>query len=74
DLFLVPGLTFDLWGNRLGWGAGFYDRLLAMAREDAPLVGIVPAEVVVDRLPAEVHDVAMTHLATEEGVLGTARS
>ena len=72
DLFLVPGLIFDLWGNRLGWGAGYYDRLLSMARSDAPLVGIVPAELVVDRLPAEVHDVPMTHLATEEGVIETA--
>lgn len=73
DVFLVPGLTFDLWGNRLGWGAGFYDRLLAMARPDAPLVGIVPANLVADLLPSDVHDVPMTHLATEEGVVETAR-
>ncbi len=73
DVFLVPGLAFDLWGDRLGWGAGYYDRLLAVARAEAPLVGIVPADLVVDRLPTEVHDVAMTHLATEEGVVETAR-
>lgn len=72
DLFLVPALMFDLWGNRLGWGAGYYDRLLAMAAPGSPLVGIVPADLVVDRLPAESHDVPMTHLATEEGVVETA--
>lgn len=72
DVMLVPGLTFDLWGNRLGHGAGFYDRLLAMARSSTPLVGVVPAALVVDALPTEPHDVAMTHLATEEGVIEVA--
>lgn len=72
DVLLVPGLTFDLWGNRMGRGAGYYDRLLAMARVDAPRVGIVPAALVVDRLPTGRHDVPMTHLATEEGVIETA--
>ena len=28
DLVLVPGMAFDLRGNRLGRGRGFYDRLL----------------------------------------------
>ena len=29
DLIIVPGSVFDLWGNRYGYGAGFYDSLLA---------------------------------------------
>ena len=73
DALLVPGLAFDLWGNRLGRGAGYYDRLLSIVRPEVPLVGIVPVELAVDRLPAEIHDVPMTHLATEEGVIETAR-
>ncbi len=31
DLILVPGMAFDLSGNRLGRGRGFYDRLLEQA-------------------------------------------
>lgn len=73
DVLLVPGLTFDLWGNRLGRGAGYYDRLLSIVRPAVPLVGIAPVALVVDQLPVEVHDVPMTHLATEEGVIETAR-
>jgi 5-formyltetrahydrofolate cyclo-ligase len=69
EVLLMPGLAFDLWGNRLGRGAGYYDRLLGMVRPGAPLVGVVPVELVVDRLPVEGHDVPMTHLATEEAVI-----
>lgn len=73
DVVLVPGLVFDLHGTRLGHGAGFYDRLLARMGRQTLLAGVVPVDLVVDRLPAAEHDVAMTHLATEEGVVETAR-
>ncbi|HAX82359.1 MAG TPA: 5-formyltetrahydrofolate cyclo-ligase, partial [Actinobacteria bacterium] len=68
DLVLVPGLAFDRNGVRLGRGGGHYDRLLAGLRPDARVVGVCPAEVVVDALPREAHDRLMTHLATEQGV------
>lgn len=66
---LVPGLAFDRRGNRLGHGGGFYDRLLAKLPATTWRVGVTPSEMVVDRLPVEGHDVAMTHLATEAGVV-----
>lgn len=65
---LVPGLAFDRFGTRLGRGAGYYDRLLARLESDVLLIGMT-AGVIVDRLPAEAHDVPMTHLATADGVL-----
>ncbi len=68
ELLLVPGLAFDTSGNRLGYGKGFYDRLLAQAG-DIPIVGVVPAELIVPVLPTEPHDVRMTHLLSEKGVL-----
>lgn len=69
DLVLVPGLAFDLHGHRLGFGMGYYDRLLATLHADVPRIGVVPASLLVPRLPAEEHDVRMTHLATESGVM-----
>ena len=72
DLALVPGLAFDLFGNRLGRGAGYYDRLLPLLKPGAVLVGVTPEALVVDSLPSEVHDVRVQWLAAEEGVVGVA--
>lgn len=66
---LVPGLAFDRRGNRLGHGGGFYDRLLARVPATAWRVGVARSETIVDLLPVEDHDVPMTHLATEAGVV-----
>lgn len=71
---LVPGLAFDLWGGRLGRGAGYYDALLARMDRRVVRVGVVPTALVVDRLPDEAHDQRMGFLATEEGVVAVAAS
>ena len=66
---LVPGLAFDRRGGRLGRGGGYYDRFLPSLPRDAALVGVVPEHLVVDAVPTDPHDVPMTHLVTERGVL-----
>lgn len=68
DLILVPGLAFDQGGTRLGYGKGFYDRLLSRAAPGVPIVGVVPDALVVEALPKEAHDVPVTHLLSERGV------
>jgi 5,10-methenyltetrahydrofolate synthetase len=68
DMALVPGLAFDRYGHRLGRGSGYFDRLLPKLADGALRVGVAPRVVVVDRLPSEAHDVAMTHLVTERGI------
>lgn len=61
---LVPALAVDRRGVRLGRGAGFYDRALPLADPTARLVAVVRDDELVDALPAEPHDVAMTHALT----------
>jgi 5-formyltetrahydrofolate cyclo-ligase len=66
---LVPALAVDRAGVRLGRGAGFYDRTLPLAAPTARLVAVVRDDELVDRLPAEPHDVRMTHALTPNGGL-----
>lgn len=66
DLILVPGLAFDRWGARLGYGKGFYDRFLAALPSAVPRVGVIAEALIAERLPCDPHDMCMTHLLTEE--------
>jgi len=63
-LILVPALAVDRHGARLGRGAGFYDRTLGLADPTAALVAVVRDDEILERLPAEPHDVPMTHALT----------
>jgi 5-formyltetrahydrofolate cyclo-ligase len=62
DLVLVPGVGFDVTGHRLGRGQGFYDRLLANIT--AVKCGVAFDVQMVERLPAETHDIRMNCLLT----------
>jgi len=73
DVVLVPALAVDRDGARLGRGAGYYDRTLALARPDTLLVAVVRDEELVDHLPSEAHDVRMTHALTPGQGLVTLR-
>ena len=61
---LVPALAVDRAGARLGRGAGYYDRTLPLADPAARLIAVVRDDELVDEVPAEAHDVAMTHALT----------
>ncbi len=64
----VPALAFDRHGGRLGFGAGFYDRFLARLAPGVVRIGVTNG-FIVDRIPSEPHDIPMTHLAGEFGVV-----
>ena len=63
-LVLVPALAVDRAGVRLGRGRGFYDRSLPNRDPRAWLLAMVRDEELVDKLPADPHDVPMTHALT----------
>lgn len=64
SVILVPALAVDRTGVRLGRGAGFYDRSLPLADPAARLIAVVRDDELVEQLPAESHDVRMTHALT----------
>lgn len=72
-LVLVPALAVDRRGVRLGRGAGFYDRSLPLRDPGARLLAVVRDTELLDELPAEPHDVPMTHALTpQRGVVALA--
>ena len=72
DLVLVPGVGFDRQGGRLGYGGGYYDRLLCQF--DAARVGIIHPSTLVDAIPCSEHDCQMDWIATPAGVFQTVTS
>ncbi|PKQ25037.1 MAG: 5-formyltetrahydrofolate cyclo-ligase [Actinobacteria bacterium HGW-Actinobacteria-4] len=72
DVVVVPALAVDTAGNRLGQGGGWYDRALADAREDVPLVALAFANEVFDAdqspLPREAHDHGVHAVITPDGI------
>jgi 5-formyltetrahydrofolate cyclo-ligase len=65
DLVMVPGTAFDPRGGRMGQGKGYYDRLLARVRPNAPLVAIAFDCQIFEEIPVAPHDVFMDHVLTE---------
>jgi len=57
DAVLVPALAVDRAGNRLGRGGGSFDRALARVSPLVPLIALVYDDELIDRVPAEHHDV-----------------
>lgn len=68
DLILIPGLAIDAAGNRVGYGAGHYDRFLSGNEgSGALLVAVVFDGQIHEALPREEHDIRMDAVVTESG-------
>jgi 5-formyltetrahydrofolate cyclo-ligase len=64
DLVLVPGVAFDIHGNRLGRGRGFYDRILAKA--SGIKCGVAYDFQLLEEIPTEPHDARVNFIFTPE--------
>ncbi len=60
DIIIVPGLAFTLEGDRLGYGGGYYDRLLASLPQNIPTLALALPEQILPTLPTDEHDVRCT--------------
>lgn len=72
DVMLVPLAAFDLSGNRIGYGAGYYDRAIAALNQKNKfplLIGVAFDAQQVDQIAQEPHDVALKYILTESGLI-----
>ena len=65
DCLIVPGIGFDKKNNRLGNGAGYYDRFLKKFGAEVFKIGLAFSFQVVARIPVENHDVAVDLVLTD---------
>ena len=73
DWVLVPGTAFDAIGRRLGYGGGYYDRLLPFLPTATPRVAGAFEAQVVDSVPTAPHDVTVDCVVTEQRTLHVVR-
>lgn len=68
DMIIVPVLGFDMTGNRIGFGKGWYDRFLAR-QPQALKIGLAYSWSQVAMLPHEQHDIPLDIIVTENGLI-----
>ena len=66
DFAVVPALAVDRDGYRLGYGAGYFDRLLAGRGARPFCVTALPSAFIVERVPREAHDVPVDMVLSEK--------
>jgi 5-formyltetrahydrofolate cyclo-ligase len=67
DILVVPGIAFDKNGNRLGYGKGFYDRLLS-GKQTTFSIGLAYSFQLVETLPYNLYDKRLDAIASEDGI------
>ena len=68
DLMFIPGIAFDIHGNRIGHGKGYYDKLLKIPN-NAIKIGLAFELQIVDNIPTEIHDIKVNKIVTEKRVI-----
>ena len=65
NLMLLPGLAFDLCGNRIGYGAGYYDKYLTLQSGDTfQKIALAYDFQVIERVPSEEFDICADAIIT----------
>lgn len=68
DIAIIPALVADRHGNRIGYGAGFYDRFIPGLRTDCLKIVPVPEELLQETLPSDHWDIPVDMIITQNQV------
>lgn len=66
DIIIVPGLLFSRKGFRIGYGGGYYDKLLARKSEDTITIGLAFSDFIFNDLPVNDYDMPVDFILTEK--------
>jgi len=68
NLIVVPGTAFDKYGNRIGHGKGYYDKLLQHSNK-ALHIGLAFECQIVEKIPTDIHDEPVDMIITEDRII-----
>jgi 5-formyltetrahydrofolate cyclo-ligase len=69
DICVVPGVAFDRQGNRMGRGAGYYDRFLARLGPRTLKIAVAFTQQIIESVPHTDHDIKMDMIITEDELI-----
>ena len=71
DIILVPLLAFDKYLNRLGYGGGYYDRLIKKLSKKKKIlkIGLALSVQMIDKIPISEYDKKLDYIVTENFIL-----
>lgn len=69
DTLVIPGVAFDFQKNRIGFGAGYYDRFLTQIRRGCIKIGVAYELQLQELIPVCGHDVRMDIIITEGRII-----
>lgn len=64
DIYIIPGLSFDFYGNRLGFGSGHYDKFF-VKKDSKCKIGVCYHEFLYNKLPRDNWDFKLDYLVTD---------
>lgn len=69
NLIIMPGVAFDREKNRIGFGAGYYDRFLAGLKPGVIKIALAFEVQIFDHIPTLSHDIPVDMIITEKRVI-----
>ncbi len=69
DLIIIPGVAFDLNGNRIGRGFGYYDNFLKKVRSSAKIVALAFEMQIAKEIPNDKNDIPVHGIITEKRII-----
>jgi 5-formyltetrahydrofolate cyclo-ligase len=64
DLLIIPAAAVDRSGMRLGWGRGYFDKTIGSMEKCPPVYAVVFDSEILDEVPRDIHDQAVTGIVT----------
>ncbi|GAH31629.1 unnamed protein product, partial [marine sediment metagenome] len=71
DLIIIPGVAFDLSGNRIGRGFGYYDNFLRKIHNSTKIIALAFEMQIVKKIPNDKNDIPVNKIITEKKVINS---